>query len=38
MLKLCFDLAHSMFNAGYSSTRNGGEIFGYRAMIPPFVV
>ena len=32
MLKLCFDLAHSMFNDGYSpSTRHGEETFGHRA-------
>ena len=32
MLKLCFDLAHSMFNDGYSpSTRHGEEPFGHRA-------
>lgn len=31
MLKLCFDLAHSMFNDGYSpSTRHGKETFGHR--------
>ena len=38
MLKLCLDSAHSMFNDGYSSTRNGEEIFGHRAVIPLFVI
>lgn len=32
MLKLCFDLAHSMFNDGYSpNTRHGEETVGHRA-------
>ena len=32
MLNLCWDLAHSMFNDGYSpSTRHGEETFGHRA-------
>ena len=32
MLKLCFNLAHSMFSDGYSpSMRNGEETFGCKA-------
>ena len=32
MLKLCFNLAHSMFDDGYSpGMRNGEETFGYKA-------
>ena len=32
MLNLCWDLAHSMFNDGYSPhTRPGEETFGHRA-------
>jgi len=32
MLKLCFNLARSMFNDGYSpSMRNGEETFGCKA-------
>ena len=31
MLKLCFNLAHSMFDDGYSPRmRNGEETFGYK--------